>query len=153
MPRTKDPLEYAIKSTSFKRQTEKQIREKLSKSFPDCDQDAIIDRLKELQYVDDQAYCEAWIHYRSLTSPRGKFVLKRELKMKGVPAHIIEGSLDLFVEDDILEAELQKKWGSLREQDLRKKKEKTMRYLLSRGFGIGDVMEKMNGLRSESSTD
>ena len=151
MPRTKDPLEYAIKSASFKRQTEKQLREKLGKRFPESDHEAIIERLKELDYVNDREFCEAWIHHRSLTSPRGKFALKRELRQKGVPTGIIEEVLSSYEEGETLEAVLRKKWELLSNQETQKRREKTLRYMTSRGFRIGEVLDVLNEVAREHS--
>lgn len=146
------PIEYALRSLTMKRQTEKQIREKLEKYYPEIDHVEVIDRLKELDYLNDDEFCAAWIRHRTLSSPRGHFVLRRELQMKGVPSHMIEAHLSEASFDDELKELAQKKWTiiSRKEDDKYKQKQKLQRFLLSRGFSVTDVLEVVKQIASHT---
>lgn len=137
-------LEYAIYSLVHRRQTERQIREKIFKRFPEADPEPVIERLKELNYLNDEAFSEAWIRHRSLSSPRGKYLLEQELKRKGVSGGNREKALEAYDEQDFLKELALKKWEKLRGTDQKKKREKLMRFLLSRGFAIGNVIPLVN---------
>jgi len=163
-------LEYAIRSLLRKRQTEQEIRERIKKRHPDAKVDEVISRLKELNYINDEEFSEAWIRHRTLSSPKGKFKLEQELKQKGVSGKNREKALEEYDEKVVLEELAQKKWQQLnkntqgflleglkglqeelpshakervreRSEKERKLREKLMRYLLSRGFAISSVLE------------
>lgn len=137
-------LEYAIRSLLRKRQTEKEIRGRIQKRHPTAPVEEVISRLKELNYINDEAFSEAWIRHRSLSSPKGKFQLERELRQKGVSSENRGKALQEYDEGDVLQELALKKWEKLRETDMRKKREKLMRFLLSRGFAISSVIEIVN---------
>lgn len=144
-----EALEFCLKSISAKRQTVKEIREKLAKRFPEADAEAVIARLKELEYLDDKAFAEAYIRHRSLSSPRGKWVLRQELRRKGVSETDYALALEAFSEDDVITEVAEKKWEKLRnETDQYKKKQKLLRFLVSRGFSMGECLEVVNSFAS-----
>lgn len=143
------PLQYAIRSLLHRRQSEQQIREKLAKRFPDADPEPVIERLKELHYLDDQALSEAWVNYRSITSPRGKYALRRELKQKGVQGFDQEKALKDYDEAGVLRELALQKWSKIPDQNVHKKREKLMRFLVSRGFTISDVLQVVNSFARE----
>lgn len=146
-----DALEFCIKSVSTKRQTVKEIEDKLAKRFPEANAQEIISRLRELDYLDDKAFSSAWVRHRSVSSPRGKWVLKSELKRKGITEQDMEEALQAFDEEPVLQELAKGKWEKLRgEKDLRKRKEKLMRFLTSRGFAFSDVLEMTNSFASDS---
>lgn len=139
-------LEFALKSVTAKRQTVKEMRERLQKRFPEAEHKAIIERLIELNYLNDQEFCEAWLRYRSLGSPKGKFALQQELKRKGVDEAIIQPALEAFDERENLFDLAEKKWLKLAHKDPRKRKESVMRFLASRGFAVGNILEVLEQL-------
>jgi len=153
-------LQYAIKSLSHKRQTESQIREKILRYYPEVDLEAVIERLKELNYVNDREFCEAWIRYRSLTSPRGHYALARELQQKGISSALRQEALAGHEESDVLRQFAEKRWNQLNkdlgpsdDKDsplarglLGKKRHKLQRFLLSRGFTISQVIEVVDSV-------
>ncbi|MGE3278778.1 MAG: regulatory protein RecX [Candidatus Altimarinota bacterium] len=150
-------LEYAIRSLLRKRQTEQEIRERIKKRHPDAKVEEVISRLKELNYINDAEFSEAWIRHRTLSSPKGKFKLEQELKLKGVSGTNRQKALEEYDEKAVLEEIAQKKWQQLTKhfaaegqfplsrgsggEGSRKTREKLMRYLLSRGFAISSVLE------------
>lgn len=55
--------------------------------------DAAIERLTGLRYLDDEAFARAWVESRDRARPRGEIALRRELRVKGVEAAIVEAVL------------------------------------------------------------
>lgn len=137
-------LEYAINSLIRKRQTERQIREKIKQRFPDADFDSIIARLKELNYLNDQEFAEAYVRYRSSHSPRGNFLIKQELKKKGIRTEFIEKALKPYDQEQALKTLAEDRWKKIREGDMKKRREKLIRYLLSRGFSLSSIIQTVN---------
>lgn len=143
------PLQYAIRSLLHRRQSEHQIREKLAKRFPDADPEPVIERLKELNYLNDQALSEAWVNYRSITSPRGKYALQRELQLKGVQRDDLEKALKDYDEMALLRELAAQKWPKISANNHYKKREKLMRFLVSRGFTISDVLQVVDSFAQQ----
>lgn len=63
------------------------------KGFSDKEIEKTIQKLKENKLLDDRRFTGAWIRQRNQFSPRGIFLLKRELQQKGVSEEDIENGL------------------------------------------------------------
>ena len=159
-------LEFSIKSITRKRQTEARIREKLAKRFPQADADQVVARLKELNYLNDEEFSAAWINYRSLSSPRGKYALKQELKRNGIKEKDMAKALEEYEEHHVLKELAAKKWEQIQKKGSKNNssasmrgghfspfkgagvgwayRSKLQRFLLSRGFTISEVIEVVN---------
>jgi len=59
-------------------------------------EDAII-KLKEARLVDDKIFAFLWKEDRDVLSPRGSYLLRQELKQKGIDSEIID---DLISDED-----------------------------------------------------
>ena len=103
-------------------------------SFPEVPK--VIARLKELKYLDDKKYIENYVADRIEFKPRGKFLIKRELKLKGIKEKAIEECLrDLAPdEEEIALSTLQRRERLWKPYPLQKQKEKAFRFLASKGF-------------------
>jgi len=144
---TQKALEFALKSVTAKRQTVKEMRERLQKRFPEADHDLIVERLQELEYLNDQAFSEAWIRHRSVSSPKGTYVLRQEMRRKGVQDHDMTEALEAFDEESVLNELAQRRWAKLvKEPNIYKRKEKLIRFLTARGFSMSNVLDVVNTL-------
>jgi regulatory protein len=65
---------------------------------------AVIERLGELGYLDDDAFARAWVESRDRAKPRGEHALRRELGMKGVDRSLVDAVLDDRREDAVAAA-------------------------------------------------
>jgi SOS response regulatory protein OraA/RecX len=55
--------------------------------------DAVLARLTELGYLDDESFARAWVESRDRARPRGEIALRRELALKGIEREIVDGIL------------------------------------------------------------
>lgn len=158
-------LEYALKIISRKRYTEKAMREKLEQFFkklikslekdllpkePEEDKNPldekqiienVVARLKELKYLDDVSFARDYIHDRAAFKPRGKFLLKKELTLKGIPAETIDIVLfELNLDESQMAKELLQKYSKkLEKLEEKDRKAKAYRLLASRGFNPDSI--------------
>lgn len=113
----------------------------------------VLRRLKELKYLDDTAYTKDFISLRISSRPRGKFLLKRELKNKGIhpelAERIVEGSE--INEEKLAFESLLKKAKAIERVEPRKQKEKALRFLASRGFKIDAIYKAVDRWYNERS--
>ncbi len=119
--------------------------------------EAAVERLVDLQYLDDDAFARAWVESRDRARPRGEHALRRELQLKGVERSLIDtvleerrdlglvdravagdGFADRTTEgvDDAAAARLLRRRGPslLREADPRRRRAKAYALLARNGF-------------------
>jgi regulatory protein len=89
-------------------------------------------------YLDDEQFARQWVDSRMRSKPRGKALLRFELKQKGVSREEIEGALSGF-EDGNLEMDaamsvLGKKIGRKQIDFTRENQQKLAQFLARRGF-------------------
>lgn len=141
--------EYAYKLVSARAYSESSLKEKLQKKYPEKDKEIaeIIDRLKELDYINDKVFCKNFIEYRLREKPCGVFKLAQDLKKKGISEETSEDFLQEIDEYTYAADALKRKLPQVHEKDPRKKKIKLMRFLQSRGFGYDAIRESIENLK------
>ena len=135
--RKKEAKDIALKFLSFRRRTEKQVREKLKKKeFDERTIDTTIDKLKEFDLINDLEFAFSWVKDRLAYKPRGKKLLRQELWKKGIRKDIIEQVTEELCQDEDKKAlELVEKTRK-RYKNLEPKvaKRRMFNLLLRRGF-------------------
>lgn len=137
---------YCFRILSLKPYTESDIRKKIQNRFKEIQAemvDEVLLKLKEFKYINDSEFAENYIAFRTKISPRGKFLLKQELIKKGVASQIIEDTIENSEINEITLAQqlVEHKSKALQSFEPQKRKEKLMRFLLSRGFNYGVIKE------------
>ncbi len=99
----------------FRPRTEKEIRDYLYKKIKTThwsrdDADKIIEELKEKELIDDEKFIDLFVRDRTALKPKGKRVLIRELKLKGIKDELIEKYFSQnSIDEETLELDLDKK--------------------------------------------
>jgi regulatory protein len=112
--------------------------------------DQVLKYLQDNKFLNDSEFAKAFVNYRLRSNPRGKFLLKKELQVKGISKDIIEKVLASISENDNLQNALDlahKKANRLKETDKFKKKAKIQRFLSSKGYSweiITKVLTKLS---------
>lgn len=105
---------------------------------------AVLARLEEYRFVDDEAYAQGYVRARE---PRkGKLALRQELLRKGVEEETVEGVLEPLGEAaqaDRAEELLRKHAWRFRKEDPRKNRAKAFAFLARRGFAGGAAAEAL----------
>ncbi len=134
-------MDAALTYLTARMRSEKEMRQYLEKKeYAPEEIAAVMERLKEYRYIDDQAFADEWIRTRTATKPIGKYVLSQGLYRKGIGKETIERSLQSYnTEDeqracDVLCEKLVQKHGTDRAALM-----KVQRALLTRGFSY-DMM-------------
>ena len=112
--------------------TKKQIRDFLSKKgYTEAVINFVIGRLESYKFVDDYAYCRAYV--QSIKG-KGKRALEADLIKRGAEKQAIQAALDETEEDGSEAVRVLEKY--LRGKEINKQNlYKGMKYLLSKGFG------------------
>lgn len=83
-------LESSIRFVSFRPRSEKEMKDFLLKKLhkregsDESISQRVIDRLRELGYIDDAKFAAWWIDQRTSHKPKGTRLITRELKEKGI---------------------------------------------------------------------
>lgn len=124
----------------------KKIIEK--KNWSDIKIQIIIDRFKEWQLINDRVFIDWFVSSRKKLHPKGKQLIIYELKQKGIDQKLIA---DYFskqpLNEEKLAFDLVKKY-SYRWQNLtaHKRREKIIRFLISRGFSFETIKKVTKNL-------
>ncbi len=134
---------YAIFLLNLSMRTEAEVREKMkTRGYAPKVIDEVIAKLYQDRYLNDEHYAEVFIENLKRYKYYGRFMMTKKLWEKKLPKDLVEQKLaELVSENDEKEIAtnfVEKKFGPLKE--VRKmeyqEKQKIMRALLSRGFGI-----------------
>ena len=132
----------ALAGLSNRARTSDEVRQALlRKGYAETVVEDTVADLERLGLVDDQAYARAFVQSRFNGRGYGPARLRQDLQRKGVARSVIDAALEDLVEAEDMGAEAReqaaKKWRSLSsEDDLRKRKKKTLDFLVRRGFGF-----------------
>jgi len=58
--------------------------------YPDALVGQVVDRLIEMEYLDDAVFAREWVESRDRARPRGESALRRELALKGVSRGVVD---------------------------------------------------------------
>jgi regulatory protein len=127
----------AFKLLSYRERTIKEIEDRLrKKEFSEAVIKAVVDFLLEKDYLNEERFAEMWIRSRKKHHPRGRKLIYKELKNKGVNQRIINNALNQYLssQEELEMAEyLMDKWLRRRtEEDSSSYKLKN--YLANKGF-------------------
>lgn len=143
-------LSYAFRALAQRRHSVFELEKKLAKKDIGGEEvrKQVIARLKDLKYLDDDEFVKSYIETRTESNPKGKFLLKKELGLKGIPEELVEKTWEELKinEEDLARKIIKKKTRALSALQGQKKKEKLFYYLSSRGFSrdvIYEILQKI----------
>lgn len=101
----------------------------------------VLARLKELKYLDDEQYLKDYVSERVKFKPRGVYLIKNELKKKGIDKDLINQVMEQspINEIEMAVALLEKKGKNWSKFDRQKIKQKASFFLASKGFKADTV--------------
>ncbi len=148
--------EAALRFLSFRRRTEKEIRDKLrGRGF---DQKAIkktIEKLKGYDLINDHEFATAWVKDRLAHKPRGKRLLRQELWKKGIAKDIIDQVTEELCQNEgrsaseVL-AKAKKRYESLEPQVARRR---MLGLLVRRGFSYETAKDALVAISAHEAND
>ena len=140
MEQKNQAVKFAIKLLGIRKRSVFEMRNRLKrKEFGDSIIDEVIEKLFEYKYLNDAEFAEAYINDRINFNPRGSFLIKKELREKGVAENIVNEKIkELFPEEkemELAKRAAEKKTGTLN-KNLEKNKiyQKVGSYLQAKGY-------------------
>ncbi len=158
-------VEYALRISMKKRYTSVGMRNKLfvyakkrkvnfeeEENADEVVINRVMDRLTELRYLDDEKYARDFVEERMKMRPRGKFLLKRELKSKGISeekieAAVTDSNIDEFESALGLLSKKSRFWDGL---PMFQKRNKAFQFLASKGFNRDAIYRAVDSCYNRS---
>lgn len=140
-------LKKILHYCDYQDRCKKEIFAKLNSfELTDNDRNFIINFLNDEGYINDERYCRSYVKSKLSLKKWGVNKIKISLISKGVDRAIIN-SVVSEIDQDSYKEELIKLLENkkINESDPYKRKAKLIRYAVSKGYSINDVMEIVNG--------
>ena len=138
-------IQYALGILAKKRYTESEMMKKLEacrdKNSFDDEVGRVMARLRDLNYLNDFDYATHHVSDRVRFRPRGEYMLRSELKLKGLDEKLVDKVLaEAQIDEAALAYDLlMKKSKRWKNDEPRKRKDKAYRFLASRGFALDAI--------------
>jgi len=145
----------ALNGLAQRARTAHEVRQSLvQKGFAETVAEDTVADLERIGMIDDAAYAQAFVHGRFSGRGYGPARLRQDLQRKGIARETIEAALAELTEVEDLGAEARdqarRKWQSLAsEDDSRKRRKKTMDYLVRRGFGFDEARSAVEAVADD----
>jgi len=146
----------ALRFLSFRRRTEKEIRDKLrKKGFDEKGIGRTIDKLKEYDLVNDSEFATAWVKERLAYKPRGKKLLAQELWKKGIKKDIVDQVTEELCRDEEKSAAelVEKIKGRYKNLEPKVARRRMYGLLMRRGFSYETAKNALAPLISSASRE
>ena len=148
----KRALDGALRLLAARPRSEAEVRERLvRRGLPHDIIVHTLERLREYGYVNDAEFARFWVESRSGANPRGRYVVQRELRTKGVDQDTADAAMEALTEERSARKTAQKKVRSLRGLEYQEFRTRLTGYLVRRGFGYDVVRQTVNDLWKETS--
>lgn len=133
-------LNAAVHYLSYRPRSEAEIRGRLKqRSFDSATVETVITRLKEQGLVNDLAFAQFWKDNRDSFNPRSQWLIKLELKQKGIADDVIDQVVDAVDDSDSAYRAAVNKARSLPRSDYQSFRRRLGEYLKRRGFAYGVI--------------
>lgn len=141
----KKAITASLNLISYRSRAAGELRTKLrEKGYSPEAIDTAVNRMQELNYLDDEAFAERWVASRQNTRPRSERMLKRELAEKGIDRETIEQTIEEAGVDEFGDALAlaQKKAESMRGLEPAVRERRLSGFLGRRGYGY-DIVRRV----------
>ena len=142
----------ALNLISYRPRSEKEVRLRLKRAGVDEPEILIvIQKLKDAGLLNDEAFSQQWVESRLRASPRGKRMMRWELKQKGVGDKEIASALEGV--DDLQAAyeAATRRWSRVATLEPRERKRKLTEFLARNGFDYDVISSVINRVLEEHS--
>jgi regulatory protein len=151
--KTQDQLQRAVDQAarflSYRPRSSTEIRDNLKKRFDAVTIDAAIEKLKDLNYLDDRAFARYWVENRDTFKPRSTSALRYELRQKGLEPTVIDEVLNDFDNQSSAYRAAEAKARRFRNLTMTDFRNKMSSYLQRRGFDYGTIRETLAQLEDD----
>jgi regulatory protein len=157
--RTSRAREAAVSYLGAQARTAAEVRRSLRRrGFDDGVADEVVEWARGLGYLDDGEYARAYVRARFSGRGHGPTRVRAELARRGVDRELVDRAIDEALgEVDLAEAAVaaaRPRWRALAgEADVRRRRQKTLEFLVRRGFDYDAAREAVLAVAAEDGAD
>jgi len=142
----------ALHFLGYRTRSAKEITERLKRDeWTDEVIERVIARLIHEKYLNDSHFAEVWVEHRTISRPRGAYMLRQELRQKGVASETIDAALpDADQELENAVAAVERKLRTWEKLDERTRRTKALEFLQRRGFTYGVARAALQRIDEEA---
>jgi len=152
-------MNRAVKLLAAKPRSVRELRERLLEKLWTNDEivGAIIEKLKDYKYLDDEQYARDLAVSKLRQKPQGKRRLQQTMSQKKLDKETVEAAIaDAFEklpEEDLIDLAIAKRLRFKGKPETREDTKKFYDHLLRQGFGFDLIREKMSAIASRENID
>jgi len=152
-------MNRAVKLLAAKPRSVRELRERLLEKLWTSDEivDAVIEKLKDYKYLDDEQYARDMAVSKLRQKPQGKRRLQQTMSQKKLDKETVEAAIaDAFEklpEEDLIDLAIAKRLRFKGKPETREDTKKFYDHLLRQGFGFDLIREKMSAIASRENID
>jgi regulatory protein len=140
-------FQQALKFLNFRQRSQVEVERNLKDhQYPEEVVAEVVDRLRENGLLDDSRFAQTWVENRSEFRPRGKSLLRMELRQRGLQDEAIEAAIQSIDEGELAYQAGLKQARKLADLDWIQFRQKMYGFLARRGFDyeyISTVVERI----------
>ncbi len=152
-------MNRAVKLLAAKPRSVEELRERLLEKLwtNDTIVDAVIEKLKEYNYLNDEQFANDLAVSKLRQKPQGKYRLQQTMSRKKLDKETVEdairGAFEKLPEEELITLAIEKRLRLKGQPETREDKKKFYDHLLRQGFGYDLIREKMSEIGRDSSDD
>ena len=143
-------IAFALRYISYRQRSVLEIKKKLEDRYTECLTREVLQRLTEMDLVDDEKFAVAWRETRNRFKPKSVALIRRELADKGIEKRIIQETLNT-VDDEETAYNAGKKFVNNKDWSNQKVlKSRLTSHLIRRGYGYSIIRKTLDVLWKEN---
>ena len=148
----KRTMDRAVRLLAAKPRSISELRERLLEKLwtDDTIVDAVIEKLKEYEYLDDVQYARDLAASKLRQKPQGRRSLQQNLSQKKLDKETLDAAIDAafekLPESDLIDTAIERRVRLRGQPTTRDEIKKLYDHLLRRGFSYGLIREKLDAL-------
>lgn len=127
-----------MKYCAYQERTQQEVRDKLYSYglYPDAVEEVLTDLITE-DFINEERYAQSFVRGKFRQNQWGRVKIRRALQQKTISDYCIRQGMQEIDEADYQETLrrlMQKKWDTLSGEDTYRRKNKTVRFVLGKGY-------------------
>lgn len=149
-------MNRAVKLLAAKPRSVRELRERLLEKLwtNETIVDAVIEKLKEYKYLDDEQYARDLAVSKLRQKPQGKWRLQQTMSKKKLDKETVEAAIEnafeKLPEDELIGLAIEKRLRLKGRPETREDTKKFYDHLLRQGFGYDLIREKMSSITNRN---
>ena len=146
---------YAVKSLTFKMQSQQEMAKKLEQKGYDPEIiKKVVDHLVQMEYINDRLFAQKYIKQAMNLKKLGVQRIRQELSIKGIRRDVIDDALSQFdnSQEDVLYEMVQKKMKTLKDFDV-KSLNSLRGHFIRKGYLMNSINRCIEQIITESNNE